>query len=336
MKAYRFEQPTSIWQLNDVPTPFPGPGEVLVRVRASGICGADLEILRGEYPLSRFPLIPGHEVAGTVAEVGADVSGFVLGDHVGIGWLQGSCGHCHSCIEGDENLCADQVGTGVNIDGGHAEYLLARPEYLHKLPPNMEFENAAAMMCAGMTAFSSLKLAELRPGGSVAILGLGGVGSLGVQFAAALGCEVSVITRGGEEKIKLAKALGAHHVFDTGKGDPGHLLQGIGGVELILATTVSARDISEALVGLKPNGLMVWIGVPNEPIPVHADYMCAGRRRIVGLPSGGRIDVRETLSFAARSGIRPVVETYPLTQAPKAVERMRQGLTRFRAILVPE
>lgn len=336
MKAYQIDRPNRTWRLTEVPTPSPGPMEVLVRVRASGICGADLEISRGEYPLARFPLIPGHEVAGFVAEVGSEVSDFTRGDRVGVGWLQGSCGKCAFCIGGDENLCSAQCATGVNVDGGHAEFLSVHSEYLHRLPEKMEFEHASAMMCPGMTAFSALKLADLKPGGRVGILGLGGVGSLGVQFASALGAEVAVVTRGNEEKVKLAKQLGAHHVLDSHKKNPGQLLQQLGGVDVILAATISARDVSESIVGLKPNGVMVWIGVPSEPISVHADPICAGRRRIVGLPSGGRIDVRETLSFAAKAHIKPMVETYPLPEAPRAMERMQKGLLRFRAILVPE
>jgi D-arabinose 1-dehydrogenase-like Zn-dependent alcohol dehydrogenase len=336
MKAYRVTRPQRTWRLTNVPTPSPGPMEVLVRVRASGICGADLEISRGEYPLARFPLIPGHEVAGIVAEVGSKVSGFTRGEHVGVGWLQGSCGNCTFCISGDENLCGAQRATGVNVDGGHAEFLLTHQDYLHRLPENMEFEHAAVMMCPGMTAFSALKLAKLRPGGKVGILGLGGVGSLAVQFASAMGAEIAVMTRGNKEKIQLARQLGAHHVLASDKKNPGELLQKLGGVEVILSTTVSARDVSESIVGLKPNGVMVWIGVPHEPIPVHADPMCAGRRRIIGLPSGGRIDVLEALSFASRAGIKPMVETYPLSEAPRAIERMQNGLLRFRAILVPE
>ncbi len=312
-----------------------GPGEVLVRVYASGICGADLEIARGEYPLARFPLTPGHEVAGIVEQVGPDAEGFRPGNRVGLGWLQGICGRCEACVAGKETLCSAQRATGVNVDGGHAEYVLARAAYLHPLPDSIPFEHAAAIMCPGMTAYSALKLGSVRPGGRVAILGLGGVGHLALQFALAMGAEVTVVTRGGEEKLALARKLGAHHALDSRQQGAGRVLQEIGGAELVLAASISGRETSEAILGLKPDGVMILIGVPPEPLTVPADPMCAGRRRIIGLPSGGRTDMREALAFAARAGIQPMVETFPLHEAHKVLERMEKGLVRFRAVLVP-
>ncbi len=335
MRAIRIDRPRSPWQISNVPMPSASPGEVLVRVHASGICGADLEITRGEYPMARFPLTPGHEVAGIVEQVGLEAEDFRPGDRVGLGWLQGTCGRCEPCVAGKETLCSAQRATGVNVDGGHAEYVLARAAYLHRLADSMPLEQAAAMMCPGMTAYAALKLGGARPGGRVAILGLGGVGHLAVQFARACGTEVIVVTRGGEEKLTLARKLGAHHALDSGEKGAGRALQEMGGADLILAASISARETSDALLGLKPDGVMILIGVPPEPIAVPADPMCAGRRRIIGLPSGGRTEMREALTLAARAGIQAMVETFPLTEFHKALERMKKGLVRFRPVLVP-
>ncbi len=335
MKAIRIEAPRLPWQISDLPVPSPRAGEVVVRVRASGICGADLEISRGEYLLARLPLTPGHEVAGVVDRVGPGADGFRPGDRVGAGWLQGTCGKCESCLAGKETLCVDQIATGVNMDGGHAEFVLVNANYLHHLPSGMPFEHAAALMCPGMTAYSALKLSNPRPGARVAILGLGGVGHLAVQFAKAMGAEVAVVTRGGEEKLALARELGADHTLDSRQSGAGRALQSIGGVEVILACSISARETSDALSGLKPDGSVVLIGVPPEPIPVHADHLCVGRHRLIGLPSGGRTEIREALALATRKGVRPIVETYPLSEYSRGLDRMEKGLVRFRAVLVP-
>ncbi len=335
MKAIRIETPHSPWRISDLPVPSPRPGEVLVRVRASGICGADLEISRGEYPLARLPLTPGHEVAGVVEQIGPDAEGFRPGDRVGAGWLQATCGRCELCVAGKEMLCAEQIATGVNVDGGHAEFVVLRASHLHRLPDGMPFEQAAAMMCPGMTAYSALKLSNPRPGARVAILGLGGVGHLAVQYAKAMGAEVAVVTRGGEEKLSLARQLAADHALDCRQTGAGQALRSIGCVELVLACSTSARETSDALSGLKPDGSMVLIGVPPEPIALHADPICAGRHRIIGLPSGGRTEIREALALATRAGVRAMVESYALGEYPRALERMEKGLVRFRAVLVP-
>ncbi len=335
MRAVRIEKTNAPWKVVEAPVPEPGPGEALVRVRASGICGADLEITRGEYPLARAPLTPGHEVAGIVEQTGADVAAFRAGDRVGLGWLQGICGKCEACFAGKENLCAEQRATGVNVDGGHAEYVVAPVAYLHHLPEQLSFEHAAALMCPGMTAYSAIKISGVRPGARIAVLGLGGVGHLAVLLARAVGAQVAVVTRGGEEKMEWARKLGADYVLDSRGESAGRLLQSVGGADLILSVTISETEAGDAIDGLRPDGTMVLIGVPTRPIPVPADPMCAGRRRILGLPSGSRTEVRETLEFAARRRIAPLIETFPLADARRAIERMGKGLVRFRAILVP-
>jgi D-arabinose 1-dehydrogenase-like Zn-dependent alcohol dehydrogenase len=277
--------------------------------------------------------VPGHEVAGTVDALGAGVTGWQVGERAGIGWHGGHCGFCDSCRRGDFLTCrvAPQV-TGITVDGGYADFLVAPAGVLARIPVELSPTDAAPLMCAGVTTFNSLRNSGTRPGDLVAVLGVGGLGHLGVQFAAKMSFTTVAIAR-GKDKEDLARKLGAHHYIDSQTQDPAVELNRLGGARLILSTVTSGQAVNAVLGGLGINGKLLVLGAADEPLQVPAPLLIGGRRSVQGWPSGSSIDSQDTLGFAAISGVRPMTEVFPLEQAAQAYEQMMSGKARFRVVL---
>jgi D-arabinose 1-dehydrogenase-like Zn-dependent alcohol dehydrogenase len=312
--------------------PEPGPGSVRVRVQASGICHSDSLTKEGLWPGIQYPRVPGHEVAGTVDALGGGVADLEVGARVGLGWHGGHCGHCASCRRGDFVTCATGQIPGITFDGGHADYVIAPAVALARIPEGLSATDAGPLMCAGITTFNSLRHAGARSGDLVAVLGIGGLGHLGVQFAARMGYETAAIAR-GKDKEPLARKLGAHHYIDSEAQDPAKELSALGGARVVLATVTSGKAMSAALGGLAIDGTFVVLGAAHESIEVPPLLLISGRRRIMGWPSGTSADSQDTLAFSARNGVRPMNEVFPLDRAAEAYERMMSGKARFRVVL---
>ncbi len=312
--------------------PAPGPGHVRIRVQACGVCHSDSLTKLGHWPGIQFPRVPGHEVAGIVDEVGADVPLFKPGQRVGLGWHGGHCNFCPPCRRGDFVLCENGPISGISFDGGYADYVIAPANALALIPDDLAAVDAAPLLCAGITTFNGLRNSGARPGDTVAILGIGGLGHLAVQYAAKSGYRTVAIAR-GQDKGPLAKQLGAHHYIDTTTQDPAKELQKLGGASVILSTITSAKALEWVVDGLAPNGKFLLIGAPDGPVVINPFPMLLGRRSVVGWPSGTGMDSEDTMNFSALTGVRPMVETYPLEKAEEAYERMMSGKARFRVVL---
>jgi D-arabinose 1-dehydrogenase-like Zn-dependent alcohol dehydrogenase len=313
--------------------PEPGAGQVRIKVQACGVCHSDVYTKEGLFPGIDYPRVPGHEVAGIVDALGAGVAGWRVGERAGVGWHGGHCGYCDSCRRGDFVACliARQV-TGINFDGGYADFLVAPSGALAHIPDEISPVDAAPLMCAGVTTFNSLRNSGTRPGDLVAVLGVGGLGHLGVQFAAKMGFKTVAIAR-GKDKGDLAKKLGAHHYIDSQTQDPAVELTRLGGARLILSTVTSGKAVNAVLGGLGLNGKLLVLGAADEPLQVPAALLIGGRRSVQGWPSGSSIDSQDTLGFAAVQGVRPMTEIFPLERAQQAYERMMSGQARFRVVL---
>ena len=311
--------------------PEPGPGHVRIRVQACGVCHSDAITKFGVFPIA-FPRVPGHEVAGVVDAVAADVPLFKPGQRVGLGWHGGHCNYCTPCRRGDFILCENGQISGVTFDGGYADYVIAPANALALIPDDLADVDAAPLMCAGVTTFNSLRHSGARPGDTIAILGIGGLGHLAVQFAAKSGFRTIAIAR-GEDKAPLAKQLGAHIYIDSTTHDFAAELQTLGGATVILSTLTNAESLTQAVGGLGPNGKLVILGVPDKPFEVAAVSLIMGNRSIDGWASGTGMDSEDTLNFSSLAGVKPMIETYPLEQAEEAFARMMSGKARFRVVL---
>jgi D-arabinose 1-dehydrogenase-like Zn-dependent alcohol dehydrogenase len=313
--------------------PEPAQGSVRIKIEACGICHSDSVTKEGIWPGIRYPRVPGHEIAGVINAVGAGVAGWQEGQRVGVGWHGGHCGYCDSCRRGDFVTCqiAPQV-TGVAYDGGYAEYMIAPAAVLASIPENLSAVDAAPLMCAGVTTFNSLRNSGARPGDLVAILGIGGLGHLGVQFAAKMGFKTVAIAR-GTDKEPLARKLGASVYIDSKTQDPSAELLKLGGAKIVLATVTNGDAMSAVLGGLGVNGKLIILGAAAEPLQAGGLPLLLGRRSIVGWPSGNSIDSQDTLAFSALSGVRPMTEVFPLARAAEAYEHMMSGKARFRAVI---
>ena len=311
----------------------PGAGQVRVKVEACGICHSDAMTKEGLWPGIQYPRVPGHEIAGVIDAVGAGVAGWTKGQRVGVGWHGGHCGYCDSCRRGDFVTCqvAFQV-PGIAYDGGYAEYVVAPAGALALIPDGLSPVDAAPLMCAGVTTFNSLRNSGARSGDLVAILGIGGLGHLGVQFAAKMGFKTIAIAR-GMDKEPLARKLGASHYIDSKTQDPAAELQKLGGAKVVLATVTSGDAMSATLGGLGVNGKLVILGAAAEPLQVPGIPLLLGRRSILGWPSGSSIDSQDALQFSALTGVRSMNEIFPLDRAAEAYEHMMSGKARFRAVL---
>ncbi|MBN3854953.1 MULTISPECIES: alcohol dehydrogenase [unclassified Paraburkholderia] len=314
--------------------PEPGAGHVLIKVQACGICHSDSLTKEGQWPGLQFPRVPGHEIAGVIERTGADVEGWSVGQRVGVGWHGGHCGHCDRCRHGDFVLCQSALVPGISYDGGYAEYMVAPQEALARMPDDLSDVDAAPLLCAGITTFNALRHSGARAGDVVAILGIGGLGHLGVQFARKMGYVTVAIAR-GQDKAPLAKELGAHHYIDSSAQNVGESLQALGGARVILATVTNGQAMSAAIAGLGVNGKLIMVGVAQEPVEVPVTQFIMGRQSVQGWPSGTAADSQETLAFSAISGVKPMIEEYPLARAAEAYDRMMSGKARFRVVLKP-
>jgi len=312
--------------------PEPGPGHVRIRVQACGVCHSDSITKYGLFPGIAYPRVPGHEVAGVIDAVGADVPVFKAGKRVGLGWHGGHCNYCTPCRRGDFILCENQQISGISYDGGYADYVIAPANALALIPDDLSDVDAAPLMCAGVTTYNSLRHSGARPGEVVAILGIGGLGHLGVQFAAKSGYHTIAVAR-GQEKAPLAKELGAHHYIDSTTQDFAAELQKLGGAAVILSTLTDAPSLTQAVSGLGPNGKLIIVGVPEKPFEVSTIPLVMGNREIRGWASGTGMDSEDTLNFSALTGVKPKIETYPLEKAPDAFARMESGKARFRVVI---
>jgi len=320
------------FQLVEKEFPEPGPGHVRIRVEACGICHSDTITKFGVFLPIQFPRVPGHEVAGVVDAVGPDVPLFKPGQRVGLGWHGGHCNYCNPCRRGDFILCENQLVSGASFDGGYADYVIAPANVLAFVPDELTAEDAAPLLCAGITTYNALRNSGARPGDTVAILGIGGLGHLAVQYAAKSGYRTVAIAR-GQDKAPLAQQLGAHLYIDSTLQDPAVQLQKMGGAAVILSTLTSAEAISGGVDALAPGGKLIVIGVPEKPFGVDAGALILPRRSIVGWPSGTGMDSEDTLKFSALMGIKPMIETYPLERAAEAFDRMMSGKARFRVVV---
>lgn len=313
--------------------PDPGPREVRVRVEACGICHSDVYTAEGHWPGIQYPRAPGHEIAGVVDALGEGTGGWAVGDRVGLGWHGGHCGHCESCRRGAFVMCMTAARVpGIHYDGGYGEYVVAPGEALARIPDVLSAVEAAPLMCAGVTTFNSLRNAAVRPPDLVAVLGIGGLGHLGVQFASRMGYRTVAIAR-GRDKEALARKLGAHDYIDSTASDPAVELQNRGGARAILATVTSGEAMNAVVGGLALDGTLVVLGAADAPLSVSPLVLIGGRRSVRGWPSGSAIDSQDTLAFSATNGVRPMTEEYPLERAAEAYARMMSGGARFRVVL---
>ena len=312
--------------------PQPGPGLVRVRVHACGVCHSDKFVTEALWPGIELPRVPGHEVAGVIDALGDGVDQFKVGDRVGIGWHGGHDGTCDVCLTGRFIHCQNQQITGISFDGGYSEYLVAPAVAVARMPDELEFADAAPLLCAGVTTFNALRNAGARSGDLVAIQGLGGLGHLGVQYARAMGFEVAAISR-GKGKETFARELGAHHYLDSSRDGFTDELTRLGGARVILATAPHAPSISALVPGLGIEGCLLIVAAPFEPIEVGAIDLLSRDARIQGWSSGTATDSTDAMAFAAQHGVRPMIEKFPLDRAQAAFDAMMSGKVRFRAVI---
>ncbi len=320
--------------VREVPDPVPGPGEIVVRVRACGVCHSDIHLVDGDWASwgTPLPIVPGHEVTGIVETVGEGVTVLSPGDRVGVPWMQYACGQCAPCRAGAEMLCAAQRSTGITVDGGYAERVKAPAAFVHRIPEGLDLEEAAPLLCAGVTVFAPLRRAGNLAGKTVAVAGIGGLGHLGLSMARAMGAHVVAITRGGE-KAALAASCGAHEVIDAQKEKIGRSLAKKGGADLILLTAISATLFEQCIPALGPNGTLVVLAAIAEKASLIPAGLITGQKRIAGSVIGTRDDMDAMLRFAADHGIRAIVERHPLERVNEALDRVRKGEVRLRAVL---
>ena len=333
MRLVQVTRPNGPLEMVEREIPEPGAGQVRIKVEACGICHSDSMTKEGLWPGIQYPRVPGHEIAGVVDAVGAAVAGWKEGQRVGVGWHGGHCGYCDSCRRGDFVTCqiAPQV-PGIAYDGGYAEYMIAPASALAGIPEGLSAVDAGPLMCAGITTFNSLRNSGARPGDLVAILGIGGLGHLGIQFAAKMGFRTVAIAR-GMDKEPLARKLGAWSYIDSKTQDPAAELLKLGGAKVVLATVTSGDAMSATLGGLGVNGKLVILGAAAEPLQVPGIPLLLGRRSIMGWPSGSSIDSQDTLSFSLLTGVRAMNEVFPLERAAEAYDHMMSGKARFRVVL---
>lgn len=334
MRVVQVREPGAPLELIERALPEPGPGKVRIKVGACGICHSDSYVVNGTYPGIRYPAVPGHEIAGHIDALGPGVTSWRLGQRVGVGWHGGHCGTCANCRRGDFVLCVIAQVPGMAYDGGYADYMIAPVEALAAIPDDLAAAEAAPLLCAGITTYNSLRHSGARPGDLVAVLGIGGLGHLGVQFAVKMGFRTVAIARGAD-KAKLALELGAHRYIDSQAEDAAKVLTELGGARVILATVTSGKAMTPLIDGLGVDGKLLAVGASPEPIEVTSLQLIGRRRSIAGWPSGRAVDSEDTLRFSVLQDVRPMIETYPLAEAAEGYARMMSGKARFRVVLVP-
>ena len=332
MKAAQVPKPGSDFEIVERAIPEPGSGEVRIKVQACGVCHSDALTKEGVWPGIQYPRAPGHEVAGIIDEVGGGVSDWATGQRVGVGWHGGHDGTCLQCRRGDFGNCRNLKIAGISYDGGYQQYMVAPVEALVAMPESLSDVEAAPLLCAGITTFNALRHSGAFPGDLVAVQGIGGLGHLGIQFANKFGFKVAAIGR-GSENAALAKKLGASVYIDSKATNAAEELQKMGGAQVILATAPSSKAMSELIDGLGPNGKLMVIGATFDPIEVTPVQLISGSRTIQGWASGTPTDSEDTLRFAELTGVRPMIETYPLEKAGEAYSRMISGDAQFRVVL---
>lgn len=332
MRAVQVTKAGGPFELVEREIPEPGPRQVRVKVQACGLCHSDALVKEGIWPGIQYPRVPGHEIAGVIDAVGRDVPEWKAGQRAGVGWYGGHCGHCESCRRGDFVTCHNGQICAISYDGGYADYVVVPFEALALIPDDLSAEDAGPLMCAGITTFNSLRHSGAVAGDLVAVLGIGGLGHLGVQFAARMGFRTVAIAR-GKDKEPLAKKLGAFRYIDSQASNVAEELTKLGGAKIVLATVTSGAAMAPAVAGLAINGKLIILGASPEPLPVSTLEMIGERRSIQGWPSGTSIDSQDTMAFAAMTGVRPMIEKFPLERAAEAYERMMSGKARFRVVL---
>jgi D-arabinose 1-dehydrogenase-like Zn-dependent alcohol dehydrogenase len=332
MRAVQVPKAKGPFEIVERDIPEPQAGWVRVKVEACGICHSDSLVKEGLWPGIQYPRVPGHEVIGVIDAVGSNVPDWKTGQRVGIGWHGGNCGHCDPCRRGNFFACTVALlTTGISFDGGYAEYMVAPAQALASVPDNLSSVESAPLMCAGITTFNALRNSGARPGDLVGVLGIGGLGHLGVQFAAKMGFNTVAIAR-GKDKEPLAKKLGAAHYIDSQEKNPAEALNKLGGAKVVIATVTNGDAMAAVLGGLGPNGVLIVIGAAG-PIPVNPVLLINGKRSVKGWYSGTSIDSQDTLKFSARAGVQSMNEIFPLEKVNDAYERMMSGKARFRVVL---
>jgi len=332
MKVAQVASPGGDFEIVEREIPEPRAGEVRIKVQACGVCHTDALTKEGSWPGIQYPRVPGHEVAGIIDAVGARVSEWIPGQRVGVGWHGGQDGTCRECRRGDFRNCRNLRVPGISYDGGYQEYMIAPVEALVAIPDSLSDADAAPLLCAGITTYNSLRHSGALPGDLVAVQGIGGLGHLGIQFASKFGYKVAAIGR-GPENATLAKKLGADVYIDSVATDVAETLQQMGGAKVILATAPNAKAMSSLIDGLGPNGKLIVVGVEFAPIEVTPVQLISGSRSIQGWSTGTPADSEDTLRFAELSGVRPMIETFPLEKAGEAYARMMSGKAEFRVVL---
>jgi D-arabinose 1-dehydrogenase-like Zn-dependent alcohol dehydrogenase len=334
MRAIQVPRPGGPLELVERPIPDPGTGEVRVKVQACGICHSDSLTKEGQMPGITYPRVPGHEVVGIIDAVGKDVPArWTPGLRVGAGWHAWHCSYCDNCRRGDFFACQNGPKvTGLSFDGGYADYTVVPYTALALVPEGLAPADAAPLMCAGLTTYNALRNSGARPGDLVAVLGLGGLGHLGVQYAAKMGFRTVALAR-GHDKASLAQQLGATDYIDTQATDPSSALQKLGGAKVVLATVTVGDAMAATIGGLAPHGKLLVLGAATDPIPVSGVALLMARRSVEGWYSGTSIDAEDTLNFSKQQDVRSMNEPYPLEKAPEAYERMMSGKARFRVVL---
>ena len=332
MRAVEATGPQGPLKMVEREIPQPSPRHVRIKVQACGLCHSDSLTKEGMWPGVTFPRVPGHEIAGVIDAVGADVPEWRPGQRVGVGWYGGHCGYCEPCRRGDFVTCRNGRITGITQDGGYADYVVVPFEAVARIPDGLTPVEAAPLVCAGITTFNALRNSGARPPELVAVLGIGGLGHLGVQFAVKMGFRTVAIAR-GKDKEPLARNLGAHHYIDSQAENVSEQLQKLGGAKVVLATATSNKAMADTLGGLGLNGKLIILGASFEPLQVNTPPMIGGRQSVAGWPSGSSIDSEDTLAFSALNGVRPMTEVFPLERAPEAYERMMSNKARFRVVL---
>jgi D-arabinose 1-dehydrogenase-like Zn-dependent alcohol dehydrogenase len=332
MKVAQISKPGGDFEIVERQIPMPDAGHVRIKVQACGVCHSDVLTKEGSWPGIQYPRVPGHEVAGLIDEVGAGVSAWKKGQRVGVGWHGGQDGTCRECRRGDFRNCRNVKVCGISYDGGYQQYMVAPVEALVAIPESLSDAEAAPLLCAGITTYNALRHSGALPGDLVAVMGIGGLGHLGIQFANKFGYKVAAIGR-GSENASLANKLGAGVYIDSQSTNAAEALQKLGGARVILATAPSSKAMSELIDGLGPNGKLMVIGATFDPIEVTPVQLINGSRTIQGWAAGTPADSEDTLRFAELTGVRPMIETYPLEKAGEAYARMMSGKAQFRVVL---
>lgn len=333
MKAVQVSKAGGAFEIVERDVPSPAAGQVRIKVEACGVCHSDAFVKSGGFPGLVLPRVPGHEIAGRVDAVGEGVTAWKAGDRVGVGWHGGHCFQCGACRKGLFINCEKELITGISFDGGYAEYAVVPAEAVARIPDGLEAAEAGPLLCAGVTTFNSLRNSGARPGETVAVQGIGGLGHLAIQYAARMGFRTVAVSRGAD-KEELARKLGAHEYVDTQKETAAEGLRRLGGADLVLATAPNSEAIASTVGGLKSRGKLLIVAAPFEPLQVSALGLLSGKT-VAGWPSGSSIDSEETMSFSALTGVRPRTEIFKLEQAEEAFAKVMENRVRFRAVLRP-